>query len=59
MQTLEKLIHNESIEKITKVIFMAITIPFIAYILNLSVMTIYKLGQFSGTFLRNLYNIVC
>lgn len=59
MQALGKLVNKELIEKITKIALMIIAIPFIAYILNLSLMTIYKLGQYSGTFLRNLYNIVC
>lgn len=59
MQALGKLVNKELIEKITKIVLMIIAIPFIAYILNLGLMTIYKLGQYSGTFLRNLYNIVC
>lgn len=59
MQALGKLVNKELIEKITKIVLMIIAIPFIAYILNLGLMTIYKLGQYSGTFLRNLYNVVC
>ena len=59
MQALGKLVNKELIEKIAKIALMIIAIPFIAYILNLGLMTIYKLGQYSGTFLRNLYNIVC
>lgn len=59
MQALGKLVNKELTEKITRIVLMVIAIPFIAYILNLGLMTIYKLGQYSGTFLRNLYNIVC
>lgn len=59
MQALGKLVNKELTEKITRIVLMVIAISFIAYILNLGLMTIYKLGQYSGTFLRNLYNIVC
>lgn len=59
MQALGKLVNKELTEKITRIVLMVIAIPFIAYILNLGLMTVYKLGQYSGTFLRNLYNIVC
>jgi len=59
MQTLEKLVNKELTEKIAKILLMIIAIPFGAYVINLGLMTIYKLGQYSGTFLRNLYNIVC
>lgn len=59
MQNLGKLINKEMTEKITKFILMIIAIPFVAYVINLGLMTIYKLGQYSGTFLRNVYNIVC
>ena len=59
MQALGKLVNKELTEKIIRIVLMVIAIPFMAYILNLGFMTVYKLGQYSGTFLRNLYNIVC
>lgn len=59
MQTLEKLVNKELIEKFSKIVLMVIVIPFAAYVFNLGLLTIYKLGQYGGTFLRNLYNIVC
>ena len=59
MQNLGKSINKETTEKIAKFILMIIAIPFVAYVINLGLMTIYKLGQYSGTFLRNVYNIVC
>jgi len=59
MQALGNLVNKELIDKITKTVLMVMAIPFVAYVLNLGLMTIYKLGQYSGTFLRNLYNLVC
>ena len=59
MQNLDRIVHHELTEKVTKGIFMIISIPFIAYVLNLGLLTMYNLGQYSGTFLRNLYEFVC
>ena len=59
MQNLEKLINHSLTEKFIKTILIIIAIPFVMYTLNLCLSTLYNLGQASGTFLRNLYNIVC
>lgn len=59
MQSLIKIIHNELTIKITKITLIVIAMPFIMYVINLCLLTIYNLGHFSGTFLRNLYNFVC
>lgn len=59
MQTLVKIFHHELTEKFGKVVIIIIAIPFVAYVLNLGLSTIYKLGQYSGTLLRNLYDFVC
>ena len=59
MQALGKIIYYEPIKKIIRFTAMVIAIPFMAYVANLVLLTIYKLGQYNGTFLRNLFDFIC
>lgn len=59
MQNIIKKFNNELTIKITKIVLIMLALPFVMYVLNLCILTIYNLGHYCGTFLRNLYNFVC
>jgi len=59
MQNISKFISNELVVKIIKIMIIIIAIPFLTYIINLVILTIFNLGYGTGNFIRNLYNLVC
>lgn len=46
-------------QKVLKIILLVMMMPLCFYVLNLVLLTLMHLGQYTGTFLRGLYNIVC
>ena len=58
MQNIVKILNNELLIKISKIILTIIATPFVAYILNLVLLTLFNLGYGTGSFMKNLYNLI-
>lgn len=59
MSYLKKKIRKEEVIKVLKVIVYIIIGTLTSYIAVYTVNTIFNLGTHTGTFIRNLYQIVC
>ena len=59
MQNIIEKINKDVLLKVGKVILFIIVIPFVGYIANLILLTIFNLGYGTGNFIRNLYKIIC
>lgn len=55
---MQTLIKNDKLIKYSKITFFIITSPLLAYVINLTLRALNNLGYYSGTFLRNIYNLV-
>ena len=59
MQNIIDKVNNPLIIKISKVILIAISTPFVAYLFNLILLMLFNLGHGTGSFIRNLYKFIC
>lgn len=49
----------KSINNNKKIIIGVILAPIVMYILNIYIISIFNIGTYVGTFIRNLFNYVC
>ena len=59
MQNLIEFLKKPKIKKIIKIIIIILLLPITLYLVNDLILLINTLGRYLGTFLRNLYDIVC
>lgn len=59
MQNLIEFLKKPKIKKVIKVIIIILLLPITLYLINDLILLINTLGRYLGTFLRNLYDIVC
>ena len=59
MQNLVEFLKKPKIKKIIKIIIIILLLPITLYLVNDLILLINTLGRYLGTFLRNLYDIVC